>query len=350
MQWTTVKSGIQRAELLPAHQECRQPPKNLVAADAQLFAHEFQRHWGPCEVVELKHLSVLGLSWVQWRWSRLVDQYKPSYGPKRRKRGRLKDLMTLLQPCLNLQDALWVHDDWSGNYFHWFTDVLPKLQAWAEAGQSCRRVLVPEDLLQRTYVRESLEKLGFEPIQMSGQRLQLKHLTVINATAPTGNFRADLLKRLRQTLCHTGDSESFDTLPCKLYISRADAAQRFVRNEADLIPTLAAHNIHLVHMEGRSLAEQITLLSNCRLLVGLHGAGLTNMLWMPLGSQIVEIRRRGDDHNNCYYALACALGHSYTYLQADDLLPDQMTHSAELFLDPTTLQHHLQSIHEDLSC
>ena len=195
--WRVIKPGVQHSELLPAHTERRQAPQNLSQGDHGLFAHELERHWDPCEAVALEKLSVLGDTWVQKRWCRIVDGYRPGHGPRRRKRGRLKDLTQLRHPSQRVGEALWVHDDWSGNYFHWLTDVLPKLQAWQESGASCRTVLLPQALLKRLYVSESLHALGFDPISFAGSRVVISRLTVIGLTAPTGNFRAALLRRLR---------------------------------------------------------------------------------------------------------------------------------------------------------
>lgn len=336
--WKTSNKGIKTAELLSSHVEYRNPPLNLPPEDEALFAHELDRCWGPCEAVSFSNLDVLGLSWVQWRQGRFVDQFRPGHGPLRRKRGRLKDLAQLRHPPLYVAEALWVHDDWSGNYFHWLTDVLPKLQAWCDAGEACRQVLLPENLLKKAYVRESLDLLNFQAISFQQNHIKIERLVVIGPTAPTGNFRAGLLKRLVDQM-RAAKGERVHRL---IYISRADAAKRFLRNEADLEPVLAAHGVESVQLEGCSLEDQIELFGYCKLLVGLHGAGLTNMLWMPAGGHVLEIRSRNDSHNNCYFAMASALGHHYSYLQADHLVANQDPHSAELLLDPILMAEQLR--------
>lgn len=77
-----------------------------------------------------------------------------------------EDGALLRHPALQVAEALWVHHDWSGNYFHWLTDVLPKLQAWQKSGASCRTDLLTQALLKRRYVSKSLCVLGFEPITL----------------------------------------------------------------------------------------------------------------------------------------------------------------------------------------
>jgi capsular polysaccharide biosynthesis protein len=57
-------------------------------------------------------------------------------------------------------------------------------------------------------------------------------------------------------------------------------------------------------------------MSKANMLVGLHGAGLTNMMFMPTQSRVLEIRNYGDSHNNCYFTLASEFGHRYFYIQS----------------------------------
>jgi capsular polysaccharide biosynthesis protein len=55
-------------------------------------------------------------------------------------------------------------------------------------------------------------------------------------------------------------------------------------------------------------------------LVGQYGAGLTNMIWMPKGSLVIELRAPSiifdDTWNNCYKTLAESLGHRFEVLEA----------------------------------
>ena len=50
-----------------------------------------------------------------------------------------------------------------------------------------------------------------------------------------------------------------------------------------------------------------------RFVVANHGAGLANMLFLPEKSQVLELRKRDDSRNNCYFALASGLNLEYYY-------------------------------------
>ena len=75
------------------------------------------------------------------------------------------------------------------------------------------------------------------------------------------------------------------------------------------------------------------MFSQCSLLISIHGNALTNMLWMPEGSTVLEIRRSGDSHNNCYFSLASALGHKYYYVLAPSVDNIKDTHIADLIVN-----------------
>lgn len=67
---------------------------------------------------------------------------------------------------------------------------------------------------------------------------------------------------------------------------------------------------------------QVDLFSRTRVLVGQHGAGLANMVWMPPGSVVIEILPPvhciGHRNRRLFRALAACMGHSYAAVpQAD---------------------------------
>jgi len=80
------------------------------------------------------------------------------------------------------------------------------------------------------------------------------------------------------------------------------------------------------------LACQVALYSRTHVLVGLHGAGLTNMMFMPPGGLVVEITGRFDGIMlplcGYYGGLAAVFGlHHYVYYY-DDLGGERLDASA----------------------
>jgi capsular polysaccharide biosynthesis protein len=81
------------------------------------------------------------------------------------------------------------------------------------------------------------------------------------------------------------------------------------------------------------------LFSSASHLISVHGAGLTNMLFMHTNTRVMEIRRRDDLLNYCYFFMAHSLGLKYYYFLADSagisetVQSDQFLISNDLLLD-----------------
>ena len=82
-------------------------------------------------------------------------------------------------------------------------------------------------------------------------------------------------------------------------------------NEEDLITALEKLGVEHVSMTGKTLDEQISILSNARLVVAPHGAGLTNILYAEPGAHLYELSSASYTAS-CYQTLAQAVGIGYT--------------------------------------
>ncbi|AEV36091.1 Capsular polysaccharide biosynthesis protein-like protein [Pseudovibrio sp. FO-BEG1] len=75
----------------------------------------------------------------------------------------------------------------------------------------------------------------------------------------------------------------------KLYIARNDAKTRRILNETTLIEQLEARGFQSVVPGKLTHREQVKLFSSAKIIVGTHGAGLTNLLFTQAGGKLVEI-------------------------------------------------------------
>ena len=93
---------------------------------------------------------------------------------------------------------------------------------------------------------------------------------------------------------------------------------------------LAAHNVtlhlHVVDAATMNLKEQVACFCRARLLVGHHGAGLSNMVFMPLRSAVLEFRDIAGDY---FRPLATVMGHHFSFVATHEPLPSlNMLHQA----------------------
>jgi capsular polysaccharide biosynthesis protein len=77
-----------------------------------------------------------------------------------------------------------------------------------------------------------------------------------------------------------------------VYISRANIKNRILSNEHELIRLLTGLGVNCVQPEKLSYFEQVSLFSNCQLLIASAGAALTNIFFLPKTSQVIEIQHK----------------------------------------------------------
>ena len=106
-------------------------------------------------------------------------------------------------------------------------------------------------------------------------------------------------------------SDDFFSTPAAEW-PESGSQKRSVPNLAEMVASWNAPDIHLLDGATTDIYEQIVIHSSARILIGQHGAGLTNMVWMPRGSVVIEILPpMPDDAQNIFANLAQALGHQH---------------------------------------
>lgn len=99
----------------------------------------------------------------------------------------------------------------------------------------------------------------------------------------------------------------------RLYISRRGGTTRRVLNETELIIALESLDFEVVHAETLSAREQLCLFGEAEIVIGVIGAGLTNILAAPINTAVVELTHSHSLRVNIE-VLAGLLGHRFTRL------------------------------------
>lgn len=237
---------------------------------------------------------------------------------------------------------LLITDQGSSGYFHWLCEVLPKLVDLKESSHEFVLLLPDNDFVRKTG-KETIDllKLSFaDIIFMNINAFYSVPKMYFIPSVSEGGLNDDLLKEINKIY-------SGKTTPAsnRLYISRRKAAFRKILNEDDLTTLMTTYGFEVISAEDFSFAEQINLFSKANMLVGIHGAGLSNALLMPQNSTIVELRKHeGKTSNVAYWHLATALNHSYYYFNGtpDSSLP-LVGRGCNLTIDIKTFEHKLLS-------
>jgi hypothetical protein len=203
------------------------------------------------------------------------------------------------------------------SYFHWFCDVLPVVEAVRElevATGKRAKFLVSRPL--QTWQRDTLALLGVtdaDIICWDGSCVGVPQLVVASVRTDGWTCLPSIsaLRWLRDALLRATIPD--EATPPYVYIQRR--SRRRIRNEAEVDAFMLSRGIVPVDLDGLPIVEQIQRFKNARLVVGTHGAGLTNLIFSE-SAQVVELF--GPWKSLCYAAIAEGLGHGYAGV---DLMP-----------------------------
>lgn len=325
----------------------RKLPVNFSETDSGLFEHEVQRVIPETKLLKLRGIEVNPYG-ILFRGNEVLPESFPSprhldtwVNPKMRWRF-LRRLHSLTYKRLK-QDVLWFTDIWSAGYFHWMTDALPRLFVSRGVTDSAT-ILLPGPFEEMEYVRSSLIPFAVRDVKFVREKFICKNFILPTHTAPTGNYNEPVMRALRSLYTDFYRNTRGAAPGDKVYVSRSRAERRRIVNEEEVVNALKHYGFETVHFEDYSFEQQVKIALGARYLISNHGAGLTNMLFMKSGGSVLELRREGDAHNNCYFALASALGVKYFYQLCDSENPDEDAHTANLIVDEQKLRRTVEQM------
>lgn len=194
---------------------------------------------------------------------------------------------------------------WSNNYFHWFTEVLPRVME-ADALQKELLFLFPFELNEQ-YQLPSLSRLNIRYKSIAGGCFFAKTLYFSQPSREfTGHYNTNHFKKLQSVF------QKQETGMRKIYVHR-NSDKRIVINSDEVKNCFFRFGFQVVELENSTLENQIELFSQTTVFASIHGAALTNMLFMKEGSTILEFGLSGEKYDKCYFNMARELNHAYYY-------------------------------------
>lgn len=210
----------------------------------------------------------------------------------------------------------------ASNYFHWMIDALPRFAIVAESGLlngESINVIVSGN--HQVYQLESLRKLGLDREKIISLEehpfVKCKELITPSLTCLSGNMPYWTIDFLQKTFSDW--LRPIEEMPKRIFVSRAKASSRRLINEEVVKGYLLEHNFVTVCLEGKSLKEQVELFFNADEIVGIHGAGFTNLVFAKQGTNVIEFFP-STYVNQCYWTIAshCNLNYAYLLGEGDD--------------------------------
>ncbi len=209
------------------------------------------------------------------------------------------------------------------NYFHWLVHWCGQVEA-LEAYE--RQTGVRPTVLVRGggggYLRAGLELLGVDPARTvdwhaaDGPR-PVDRLVVCSRPGNEVDSSPASLRWLRDRFLSAAAASP--AAARRLYVPRKRGGWRSVVNEDELVARLTRDGFEVVRPDGMSLADQVRLFAEAAVVVGLHGAGLTNVLFAPRG-RLVELR--GTYGGGEYRSMASGLAVPYAAVPCEPVGQD----------------------------
>jgi len=210
------------------------------------------------------------------------------------------------------------------NYYHWMVENLMKvymIEKYADEVGEYPELLVPKQ--SPTWMRESIEAIEYngQVRYWGNESAEIDTLVVPTFPDPVKE-ECEWLKN-RMLSSENVDVDASD----KIFVSRQDASIRRVHNYDELSNFLTANGFDIVVPSDYSVIEQAHIFNNANMIVGPHGAGLTNLLFAE-NATVIELW--GNKLSTTFERLSQICGHEYSRLQCDTKRGNLFVNSAEL--------------------
>jgi len=330
--------------LLPGYKQEKSLPINydeIFNKEQIIHTHE---EFGPVYLCELKeaYVSPYGVVFKNWK---VVKESLYSMFVKNNFHLSFYKKIFLNKVKKIPGTSVVAHHAFYTNYYHFTSEALPRLYLI--------RNLAPEVNLiiheaAPKFVKEYVALFNFKHIVfIKDNELALTEKVIFPTFTALGlSQNGELMKEMALWIKNRINPK-FNYLKNfqNVYISRQKAAYRKLLNENELISLIEDYDFKIVNLEDYTVAEQIYLLSQTKNLIGVQGAGMTNLLYMPDGGLIINLIHQ-IHYDLCFYNLTSSLNkdHDYVLLQSDVLNPNiKSPQNYDLEVDIQKLKYYLDT-------
>jgi len=201
----------------------------------------------------------------------------------------------------------------SDNYYHWLNDVLPRIKLYETVFEQidhfCIASNVPAKFLD--VLNDFGIPAGKIMLVNESEKLHFDHLYVSSLPGSEGRSPQWAVSYLRGKLIKATKARK----PVKkIYFKRGDNADRKILNEHSIITDLQNNGFEIIDPGTLSISKQIELMLDAKIIVGAHGAALSNLLFVQDGISVVELFSPDYFRTDCYYTLSSLRNLNYWYL------------------------------------
>ena len=230
------------------------------------------------------------------------------------------------KPVVALDKIISLRDVNEAGYSHFYTDLMAKLVLIEQAGCNLKdyTVVISKKVAQTACAKFLIEhsplfsKTGHFFLQedefVTAKEAIFSNVFINPTCSPIFKQVAEYAKAAHPIAGKTANR--------KVFLTRGKNRRRTMRNNVEIIAILKNKAFEIVDTDNLSLPQQIELFAQCRYLVGIHGAGLANMLYrFPHKLSLFEIHeplRPILGINPIYHNMSAAFGFDYGVVTGED--------------------------------
>lgn len=205
------------------------------------------------------------------------------------------------------------------NYFHWMAVAVHRLQyAQAYADRRNEKVTILISAEAPPFVEETLELLNCPSSSIKQINKPVHGIQEVLIPSHTDQHRdfdwlTDTILENARASELSGDRSHREQN--NIYISRANAIERRVVNETEVIDMLSQYGFSSYRLEERTVAENARLFADADVIVGPHGAGLTDIIFSDDAAVIELFGYQSVEKKPAYQKLSNITGLDYEHMQ-----------------------------------
>ncbi|MBB4600617.1 hypothetical protein HNQ93_002022 [Hymenobacter luteus] len=236
-----------------------------------------------------------------------------------------------------------LRDTGEENYYHFYNDVLAKLFFLEEKLQLPydTPLLIAEALYKKSFFQYFLQHPYLKNrnwvIQKEGEYIRSKKTYFCKPLTHTASY----YERIRE-LVQPQDLAPSSASNRRIFITRSPKRLRFIENNAEIEAICQAEGFEVVDFDTMTLAQQARLLSEARYVIGIHGAGLVNMMFRGKQAMgLLEVFPPGEYYPFHYMLMAAQLGYQYDSLIGE---PSENKYSGGFYVKPDEFRQRMQAL------
>lgn len=153
----------------------------------------------------------------------------------------------------------------------------------------------------------------FKYITFKFHRLLISTSSTIDFVHPAQNFPERIKSQINRLKATVSEGKKHE----RIFIDRNGGNSRTVLNFPELKELLDKNDFQVVRLEELSVAEQLATFNNAKVVMSVHGAGLTNTMFAPNSVKLIELMPPLCASPS-FWKMACGLGLDYYSIICED--------------------------------